>query len=99
VAVDSPGLGRVVVAVPVFNPGSPRPDRIDAFVESDGHVSIEAAHYHHTVEDETIRWQTIAGLGRTLSSVTPFPVTAGSRTPSGASPRIEYRVHLFSAES
>ena len=36
-------------------------------------------------------------LGRTLSGMTPVPVTAESQTPGGDSPRLEYRMHLFTS--
>jgi hypothetical protein len=58
---------------------------------------MEAEHYSQAVETESIRWQRIPDLGRTLSSMTPFPVTAQSHVPSGNSPRLEYRIHLFSS--
>jgi hypothetical protein len=49
------------------------------------------------VEAAGIRWQRIPEMGRALSAMTPFPVTASSRVPGGESPRLEYRMHLFSA--
>ena len=58
---------------------------------------MEAAHYSRTVENGHVRWQEIPGLGRTLSGMTPFPVTEPEQTPGGDSPRLEYDIHLFSA--
>ena len=51
------------------------------FVESDGYVSIEAEHFTTPSTTEPIHWQRIPGLGRTLSGMTPSPVTAASQTP------------------
>jgi hypothetical protein len=96
VAVEGPGGDGVVVAVPIFNPAEPAAPDVAAFFETDGHVSIEAAHYQRAVETEGIRWETIADYGRTLSGVTPFPVTAESRTLAPGSPRLEYDLYLFS---
>jgi hypothetical protein len=42
-----------------------------------------------------ITWVTIPGLGRTLSGVTAFPVTAPRQTPAGDAPHLEYRMVLF----
>jgi hypothetical protein len=69
-------------------------DDADGFVEADGYVSMEAEHYSRSVEAAPIRWQTIPGLGRTVSGVTPFPVTAKSQRAGGESPRLEYQMHL-----
>jgi hypothetical protein len=87
--------GVVVVQVPVFHPAAPARGQIDGFVESDGHVSIEAAHFSRAVQSQGVTWTALEGFGRTLSAVTPHPVTAGSRQPAGDSPRLEYDMHLF----
>jgi hypothetical protein len=91
------GSGPVVVQVPVSHPAAPRAGGFTGFVETNGGVSIEAAHYGRAVAGGGITWQTIDDFGRTLSGVTPFPVTAESRTLSADSPRLEYPVYLFSA--
>jgi hypothetical protein len=90
------GSSPVIVQVPVFNPAAPRAADFTGFVETRGGVSIEAAHYGRAVASEGITWQTLADFGRTLSGVTPFPVTVESRTLSADSPRLEYPVYLFS---
>jgi Glycosyl hydrolase family 115/Gylcosyl hydrolase family 115 C-terminal domain len=64
------------------------------FVDTNGYVSIEAEHFDAEIDDEPIRWQRIPGLGRTLSGMTPVPVTAASQTPGESSPRLEYRVYV-----
>jgi hypothetical protein len=70
-------------------------DRLDGFAESNGYVSVEAEHYARAVGSSTISWQRIPELGRTLSAMTPMPVTAVSQTPGGDSPRLEYSLYLF----
>ena len=90
------GAGRtVVVYASVRNPAAPRPDQVRGFVEGGGYVSIEAEHYARAVDAAPIRWTRIPGLGRTLSGMTPFPVTAPRQTPGGDSPHLEFRLHLF----
>ncbi len=64
------------------------------FVEAEGYVSIEAAHYSHTTDTASARWDEIADYGRTLSSMTIFPVTAPSATPPDA-PCLQYQMYLF----
>jgi len=97
VTINGPEKSGVVVYAPVNNPESPKPDQVTGFVESNGYVSIEAEHYTRAVNAPPIRWQRIPDLGRTLSAMTPFPVTAESQTPQGDSPRLEYCMHLFSS--
>lgn len=66
-----------------------------AFLESNGYVSMEASHYTKAVNSENIHWVTIPRLGRTLSAVTAFPVTAASRIPGSDDPHLEYDMYLF----
>ncbi|HET9316382.1 MAG TPA: glycosyl hydrolase 115 family protein, partial [Vicinamibacteria bacterium] len=84
---------EVVVKVPVVNPAFPRPETAEGFVETNGTVSIEAEHHDRAVAPKGREWKTIPGLGRTLSGVTPWPVTETATLPSGM--RLEYRVNLF----
>jgi len=97
ISITGPGNSRVIVRAVINNPLSPKRDQVQGFVEGNGYVSMEAEHYSQAVETESIRWQRIPDLGRTLSGMTPFPVTAQGQVPSGNSPRLEYRMHLFSS--
>ena len=63
-----------------------------AFAESNGCVSIEAEHYSRAKNNEFLSWKTIPNLGRTLSGVTTFPVTAATEAYNGAV--LEYDVFL-----
>ena len=87
---------RAVVQTRIYNPLITEHDVEDRFVESNCYISIEAEHYTKAVNTHPITWQRIPDLGRTLSAMTPFPVTAPSRSPAGDSPRLEYRIYLFS---
>ena len=95
VRILGPEEQEVVVEAVIRNPEHPKPSEVRGFVESDGYVSIEAAHFSRSVEEGPIAWKCIPGLGRTLSAMTPYPVTAASQTPGGSDPRLEYRIHLF----
>ena len=85
----------VVVQAAINNPAVPKRDMVTGFVESNRYVSIEAEHYTKAINAEPLRWLLIPSLGRTLSGMTPVPVTAKSRTPEGDNPRLEYCMHLF----
>ncbi len=96
ITILGPDDSRVVVQAPIHNPGLPAGDLENRFIESNGYVSIEAEHYTRAVNTHPITWQKIPDLGRTLSAMTPFPVTAPPQLPAGDSPRLEYRLYLFS---
>ena len=89
----SSGTNNVLVAVNVFNPQES--SRVKGFVEADGYVSIEAEHFTKNIPAHSVRWEKIPNLGRTLSSMSIFPVTAPSVTPPENSPCLEYKMFLF----
>ncbi|HEV2319773.1 MAG TPA: glycosyl hydrolase 115 family protein, partial [Verrucomicrobiae bacterium] len=91
----SAGTNIVLVRVNVCNPRKPSRGSIKGFVEADGYVSIEAAHFTRNVRAHSARWAEIANLGRTLSSMSIFPVRASSVMPPKNSPCLEYKMHLF----
>jgi Glycosyl hydrolase family 115/Gylcosyl hydrolase family 115 C-terminal domain len=97
ITFTGPNNFRSVVQAVVSNPASPKRDSIVGFVEGNGYVSIEAEHYARAVgsANGAITWLTIPDLGKTLSGVTPMPVTAPIQTPGASSPHLEYPVFLF----
>jgi hypothetical protein len=93
VTVSGPGGAGVVVDVVVDNPTL----RPHGFVEANGYVSMEADHFTGVVNSAGVTWQRIPDIGRTGSGMEPFPVTAASRNPGGAGPRLDYTMTLFTA--
>ncbi len=91
--VSGPRDTRVVVRVPLHNPHQPRPEDLDGFVEANGHVAIEAEHFTRALAPPGREWKRIPDHGRTLSGLTPWPVTAASELAAGM--RLEYRAYLF----
>jgi hypothetical protein len=65
-----------------------------AFVERDGFVSMEAAHFTRNVERGGAAWQMVEGLGRTGAALTIFPANSASITNTAeftaSSPCVEY---------
>jgi hypothetical protein len=94
ITVTGPGGASVVVQAVVENP-TVRRSQLRGFVEANGYVSIDAAHYSRAVRTDGVWWQRIPDLGRTTDGVTPFPPTAASRVPGGDGPRLEYEMTLF----
>lgn len=64
------------------------------FFQQNGYVSIEAENYTKSVNSNGIQWTIIPNLGKTLSGITPFPVTSKSQQPVGNNPRLEYQIWL-----
>ena len=86
---------EVRVKVKAVNPETPVRASLNGFVEANGYVSMEAEHYTKKIDAGPIHWEKIADYGRTLSSMTIFPMTAESTTTPQSSPCLEYRMYLF----
>ncbi|MFL6208559.1 MAG: glycosyl hydrolase 115 family protein [Pyrinomonadaceae bacterium] len=97
ITITGPHGRKLVLTVPVVNPASPRPEQVEGFVETDGYVAMEAEHFTRAVAPARMQWQLIPDFGRTLAGITPFPVTAQSRSPSADGMRLEYQMYLFRA--
>jgi hypothetical protein len=96
VRVSRTAAESATVRVTVFNPSDPSRESLNGFVESDGCVSIEAAHFTEKTDTAAARWEPVPDLGLTASSMSIFPVTAPSVTPPENSPRLDYHMYLFS---
>ncbi len=97
ITITGPDGKSVSVQAVAKNPESPKPDKVNGFVESNGFVSMEAEHYTRAINAGPIDWLVIPDIGRTLSGVTPVPVTADRQTPRADSPHLEYDMYLFSS--
>lgn len=67
------------------------------FFEQDKYVSIGAEHFTKAINTNGIKWTVLPDLGRTGSSVTPFPVTAAAQMPTVSSPHLEYEFYTYSS--
>jgi hypothetical protein len=97
ITITGPNESSVVVRAVVKNPASPKRDQVKGFVEGNGYISMEAEHYTNAVNKEPVSWLRIPDLSRTLSAMTPLPVTVKSQSPGGDSPRLEYLIYLFNS--
>ncbi|HEX9934303.1 MAG TPA: glycosyl hydrolase, partial [bacterium] len=96
IVFSGPNRRRIVVQAVVNRFPVPEEDMENRFIETSGTVSIEAEHYSRAVNTHPVTWQRIPDFGRTLSGMTPFPVTAPPQSPQGDSPRLEYQMLLSS---
>jgi len=92
VPITISGAGKTVEVVAVLNPLLNINRKEHGFVESNGYVAIEAAHYSNLKNKGEVTWQKVPGLGRTLSSMMPVPVNTPSVLLDQSSPRMEYDV-------
>jgi endo-1,4-beta-D-glucanase Y len=97
ITIVGPNKSSVVIQAVINNTAKSEREHVRGYVESNGYISIEAEHYTKAIDADPIKWLHIPNLGRTLSGVTPIPVTAKSQTPGGSSPRLEYCLHLFNS--
>lgn len=68
------------------------------FVENDGVVSIDPAHYTHKIDADAFHWTEVTDYGRTGSGMrADAPAHAPSVSPGKDTPALEYRVYLFNA--
>lgn len=70
---------------------------LHVFYEKNGYVSIEAEHYTKAVATNGIEWKVIPDVGRLISGITPFPVTAPRQQLAGNSPHLEYDFYVDKA--
>jgi hypothetical protein len=93
------GAGKnVSVQVMISRPAGITPESLHGFLESDGHVSIEAEHFtKHTVRG-TNRWIRVEDYGHTLSAMrATSAVDAPAAVPGKDAPCLEYRMYLVGA--
>nr|CEG02827.1 unnamed protein product [Fusarium pseudograminearum CS3487] len=74
----------------------------EGFVESDGHVSIEASHYQKIREGDSnsssLEYRTIKNYGRTLAGVGLYPLDT-EKLDVGEGPALEYDMYLYTNTS
>jgi hypothetical protein len=99
VTISGPEAGPINLTVNAVNPEQPARASLKGFVEADGYVSIDAAHYTRKINTASARWEEIGDYGRTASSMAISPVTSPSMTVGQDSPCLEYQMYLFTAGS
>jgi len=88
--------GEVSVMVDALDPEVTRTS-LQGFAESAGTISIEPEHFTNKNDFGTNRWIRIEDYGRTLSGMRADSVVdAPTATPGKDSPRLEYRMYIFS---
>ncbi|KAF9877130.1 hypothetical protein CkaCkLH20_05396 [Colletotrichum karsti] len=86
---------EVTALLPLRNPSVPEGSLKGRFLESNGIVSMEAAHFTHAETKNGVSYVEIPYYGKTLSGITPWPVTIPSLSQETA-PRLAYDFYTFS---
>ena len=97
VFVQGTGWGGTRVQIEAFRPTREVAAEVKGFVEADGYISIEAAHFQRQQARDGIAWATIPLHGRTQSSISTFPVSDKTFAEPAKGPYVEYDIYLFSA--
>jgi hypothetical protein len=96
VTITGAAADPIVVQVKVFNAEASGKLPLGGFVEANGYVAMEAAHYTARHDTSTAHWELLPDHGRTGSAMTLLPVTAPSVEPPLNSPHLDYSFYLFS---
>jgi hypothetical protein len=97
VEVAPAGGSPAMVKVIAINPQQPTRESLSGFIQANGYVAVEAAHYTHKTAAGPLNWEKLPDYGRTLSAMAVYPLTERSLLPPTAAPCLEYRMYLFSA--
>ncbi len=94
-------IGGTGISVPVevtfFKPAGISPGSVKGFVESNGYVSIEAAHFAKNINTGDNGWIEVEDFGHTLSGMRATAATdAPALKPGVNAPCLEYQMYMFS---
>ncbi|MES2673898.1 MAG: glycosyl hydrolase 115 family protein [Pseudomonadota bacterium] len=95
VQISGTGWGSATIGVKAFNPGIKKTIP-KGFIEADGYIAIEAEHYHRQGNTKNLRWEKIPGHGRTLSSLSVYPISDKSFKDTSEAPFLEYDFYSWS---
>jgi hypothetical protein len=96
ILITGPGWGGARIQVNVYKPDNKSGGKLRGFVEADGYVAIEAENFSEKKSVHNFEWQKIEQHGRTLSSMSVFPITDYSFSDPKKAPYVEYDVFFFS---
>jgi hypothetical protein len=96
VQIAGPGWGGAAISVAIAKPNQQATQIPQGFVEADGYVAIEAENYSDKHESHGFSWEKIPQHGRTLSSMSTFPITDFSFENPKKAPYLEYEIYFFS---
>src|SRR5690606_14780133 len=91
------GWQSAKVSVTANKPQTKLRNSAKGYIEADGYIAIEAAGFSGNKAEKGFEWQEIPLHGRTLSSISLYPVSDQSFTNPRKAPYVEYPITLFSS--
>lgn len=93
VQITGTGWGGATIEVKAINTGINRASlKGKGFAEADGYIAIEAEHYQRKGDSGELRWEKIPEHGRSLSSMSVYPITDRSFSKVQDAPYLEYDI-------
>lgn len=83
------------IKINAFKPNLALQKKAKGYLDADGYIAIDAAHFQRSHSVDGIAWQEIEQLGRTVSSISTFPVGDKSFRKPQKAPYVEYDVTFF----
>lgn len=96
ISINGPGWGGARIQVKAFKPDTRTLGEMSGFIEADGYIAIEAENFTASKPSHGFEWQKIENHGRTLSSMSVFPIIDYSFSDTQKAPYLEYDVFFFS---
>ncbi|MDR7088076.1 glycosyl hydrolase 115 family protein [Cellvibrio fibrivorans] len=96
VQITGTGWGGASIAVKAVKPHLDK-RALKGFAEADGYIAIEAEHFQRQGNNRELRWEKIPEHGRTLSSMSVYPITDKSFSDVTTAPYLEYDIYSQSS--
>ena len=98
IQIAGTGWGSATIGVKILNPDV-KNTALKGFVEADGYIAIEAEHYQRkgsarTTTGQKLHWEKIPEHGRSLSSMSVYPITDTSFASPENAPWLEYDIYV-----
>ncbi len=96
IEIQGTGWGNANIGVEIFN-ASINKKTLKGAAEADGYIAIEAEHFSRQQASGTLRWEKILEHGRTLSSMSVYPIGDWQFSDANTAPYLEYDIYTQSS--
>lgn len=96
IAISGTGWGSANIGVETFKPAVNK-KALKGFVEADGYIAIEAENFSRQGKNGNLGWEKIPEHGRTLSSMSVYPIGDWRFDVVSQAPYLEYDIYTLSS--